>query len=136
MTIRGALANITDVGSLGGGRGRFVGSVAAAPLYFFLCGKALLDGDRRLGLTQRRHGHKPEEAVCHRDGPKVVQEALPVVAPPVKFGRDLHPGGGRCELRGIKHRVKYRSSVHAREPQNPTKSEEYRKHLQGVLYST
>eukprot|EP00959_Pyramimonas_sp_CCMP1952_P278902 5831327-Pyramimonas_sp.AAC.1 len=29
---------------------------------------------------------------------------------------------------------KYRSSVDAREPRNPTKSEEYQKHLQGVLY--
>ena len=31
---------------------------------------------------------------------------------------------------------KYRSSVDAREPQNPTKSEEYQRHLQGALYST
>eukprot|EP00959_Pyramimonas_sp_CCMP1952_P206563 4319755-Pyramimonas_sp.AAC.1 len=30
----------------------------------------------------------------------------------------------------------YRSSVDARKPQCPTKSEEYRRHLQGVLYST
>eukprot|EP00959_Pyramimonas_sp_CCMP1952_P267485 5592888-Pyramimonas_sp.AAC.1 len=29
---------------------------------------------------------------------------------------------------------KYRSSVAAREPQNPTKSEEHQRHLQGVLY--
>eukprot|EP00959_Pyramimonas_sp_CCMP1952_P040723 851577-Pyramimonas_sp.AAC.2 len=36
------------------------------------------------------------------------------------------PGGG---LEG-----KYRSSVDAREPQNLTKSEEYQRHLQGVLY--
>eukprot|EP00959_Pyramimonas_sp_CCMP1952_P308140 6448976-Pyramimonas_sp.AAC.1 len=29
---------------------------------------------------------------------------------------------------------KYRSSVDTREPRNPTKREEYQKHLQGVLY--
>eukprot|EP00959_Pyramimonas_sp_CCMP1952_P323615 6772670-Pyramimonas_sp.AAC.1 len=29
---------------------------------------------------------------------------------------------------------KYRSSVASREPQNPTKSEEYQRRLQGVLY--
>eukprot|EP00976_Prorocentrum_cordatum_P061283 1176233-Prorocentrum_minimum.AAC.2 len=31
---------------------------------------------------------------------------------------------------------KYRSSVDTREPENSTKSEEYQKHLQGVLHST
>eukprot|EP00976_Prorocentrum_cordatum_P028378 575493-Prorocentrum_minimum.AAC.1 len=31
---------------------------------------------------------------------------------------------------------KYRSSVDTREPRNPTKSEEYQRHLQGGLYST
>eukprot|EP00976_Prorocentrum_cordatum_P074295 1181461-Prorocentrum_minimum.AAC.1 len=30
----------------------------------------------------------------------------------------------------------YRSSLDARKPQNPTNSEEYQGHLQGVLYST
>eukprot|EP00959_Pyramimonas_sp_CCMP1952_P145714 3050430-Pyramimonas_sp.AAC.1 len=30
----------------------------------------------------------------------------------------------------------YRSSLDAREPQNPTKSKEYQGYLQGVLYST
>eukprot|EP00976_Prorocentrum_cordatum_P045316 914590-Prorocentrum_minimum.AAC.1 len=30
----------------------------------------------------------------------------------------------------------YRSSLDSRKPQNPTKSEEYRRRLQGVLYST
>eukprot|EP00976_Prorocentrum_cordatum_P041486 841846-Prorocentrum_minimum.AAC.1 len=30
----------------------------------------------------------------------------------------------------------YRSSLDARKPQNPTKSEEYQGHLQGVMYST
>ena len=28
----------------------------------------------------------------------------------------------------------YRSSLDARKPQNPTKREEYQRHLQGVLY--
>eukprot|EP00959_Pyramimonas_sp_CCMP1952_P076982 1609050-Pyramimonas_sp.AAC.1 len=35
-----------------------------------------------------------------------------------------------------KVRGKYRSSVDAREPHNPTNSEEHQRHLQGVLYST
>eukprot|EP00976_Prorocentrum_cordatum_P075273 1181836-Prorocentrum_minimum.AAC.5 len=42
---------------------------------------------------------------------------------------------GRAES-GSPPKGKYRSSVDAREPQNPTKSEEYQKHLQGVLHST
>eukprot|EP00976_Prorocentrum_cordatum_P099939 1192037-Prorocentrum_minimum.AAC.3 len=41
--------------------------------------------------------------------------------------------GGR---EGVSSQGKYRSSVDAREPQSPTKSEEHQKHLQGVLYGT
>ena len=37
--------------------------------------------------------------------------------------------GSRGGLEGI-----YRSSLDARKPQNPTNSEEYQGHLQGVLY--
>eukprot|EP00959_Pyramimonas_sp_CCMP1952_P038900 814498-Pyramimonas_sp.AAC.1 len=36
--------------------------------------------------------------------------------------------------KGRRGKGKCRSSVDAREPQNPTKSEEYQRHLQGVLY--
>eukprot|EP00976_Prorocentrum_cordatum_P105417 1194254-Prorocentrum_minimum.AAC.3 len=46
------------------------------------------------------------------------------------IGHTDEPGGcDRCALGG-----KYWSSVDAREPQNPTKSETYQGHLQGVLY--
>eukprot|EP00976_Prorocentrum_cordatum_P077376 1182662-Prorocentrum_minimum.AAC.2 len=55
---------------------------------------------------------------------------------PILYGRRMYRlracrglSGARGGLEGI-----YRSSLDARKPQNPTKSEEYHGHLQGVLY--
>eukprot|EP00976_Prorocentrum_cordatum_P117844 1196372-Prorocentrum_minimum.AAC.3 len=50
------------------------------------------------------------------------------IGPNTREGVWRGSGGG---LEGI-----YRSSLDARKPQNPTKSEEYQGHLQCVLYST
>eukprot|EP00976_Prorocentrum_cordatum_P057393 1157330-Prorocentrum_minimum.AAC.1 len=52
--------------------------------------------------------------------------------------RRVRRGSGGC-LEGVRGgsggglEGKYRSSVDAREPHNPTKSEEHQKHLQGVF---
>eukprot|EP00959_Pyramimonas_sp_CCMP1952_P365733 7659460-Pyramimonas_sp.AAC.1 len=45
-----------------------------------------------------------------------------------------HPEGVRGGQRGSEGI--YQSSLDALEPQNPTRSDEYRRHLQGELYST
>eukprot|EP00976_Prorocentrum_cordatum_P012061 242351-Prorocentrum_minimum.AAC.2 len=80
------------------------------------------------------------------------RQSIAKAGPDVKLGTTHvmhhgHPHGARLRRElsvkpSISHFARgglegtYRSSLDAREPQNPTKSEEYRRHLQGVLCST
>eukprot|EP00976_Prorocentrum_cordatum_P006701 134241-Prorocentrum_minimum.AAC.1 len=51
-------------------------------------------------------------------------------------GREGVERGSRGGREGVERGLICRSSPDARKPQNPTRSEEYRRYLQGVLYST
>eukprot|EP00976_Prorocentrum_cordatum_P067100 1178585-Prorocentrum_minimum.AAC.8 len=78
---------------------------------------------------------KAEGRQKHRSGRNEWDGGRPCSPPP-----EEGMGGGQEGVRrgsgGVQEEGKYRSSVDAGEPQNPTKSEYYQGHLQGVLYST